>query len=222
MIKDMDIEDRPREKLQRLGLKALSDYELLAIMLGSGIKGESVITLSKNLIDTYGLNNLFNMDLLQLSSIKGIKLAKASKLICCFELARRCLKNSDGSIIDSHLKLFNEVYNDFLLQSNEKIMTIYVDCKCKIIKKRFIENDNSSFVELPLREIIKYALLTNCYGIFIIHNHPSGDIRPSKADVLATKKLYDSLIDINVHLLDHLIICNDKYFSFDKNNLLNY
>ena len=57
MIKDMDIEDRPREKLQRLGLKALSDYELLAIMLGSGIKGESVITLAKNLIDTYGLNN---------------------------------------------------------------------------------------------------------------------------------------------------------------------
>ena len=216
-IFDLDIKQRPREKLINEGVINLSDIELLAIMLGEGTKNESVIELSTKLINKYGLKKIFNMTYDQLIKLDGIKKAKATKIIATFEIARRSLKKEDIKIkLDKPNLLYEFIKNDFLLHDNEILEVIYVDTKCNFIDKDIYTDDLSSNVKMPFRKIVINALRCKCFGVFLAHNHPSGDLNPSVSDIEATFKLKDTLNSINIHLFDHLIIGNNGYYSINN------
>lgn len=221
-LKNMKQDDRPRERLIHFGAEALTDYELLAIMLGSGSKEQSVIELSMMLIQEYGLNRLLRMNFMELKQIKGIKEAKASKLMSCFELAKRCIKKEEGTANLSTSKgVFEFCKSDYMFTETEKLMAIFVDCKCNVLHKIFLGQSDSSVVTVPTREIIRYGLSCNAFGVILVHNHPSGEIEPSRSDIEATKRIEEVLLEINIHLLDHLIVGGDKFFSFLDSGLLN-
>ncbi len=222
---NMKKEDMPREKLIELGASNLTDYELLAIMLGSGTKKENVVDLSIRLINEYGLSNLIKMEYNDLKKINGIKEAKASKLMSTFEIVRRVIERENKENIKSLTKP-NEVYDyiisDYLLLNHEKICIIYLNSKLKVLEKSFFDGD-LAIAELPIKKIIKKALNIDAYGIILIHNHPSGDINPSIQDIDSTKSLNEILSNVNIVLFDHLIISsNGKYFSFNDNNINYY
>lgn len=220
-IKQIDISSRPREKIIERGAKELSDIELLAIMLSSGTKEESVLDLSARLISEYGFDRLFKMSYSELNKIKGIKKAKATKLMASFEIARRASK-----IINNNPKLLfsNDVYeylkNDYLLIDTEVLIVIYVDKNCIPIKKCSYTNDGVADCIVPIRKIVNEAINLNAFGIFLAHNHPSGDITPSPNDIDATRRLMNILKPLSIMFFDHIIIGNNKYFSISDSNIL--
>lgn len=219
----MNKEEMPRERMIHLGPQMLKDEELLAIMIGYGTSKKNVMELSHDLIEEYGLKRLFQMNYAELQSISGIKEAKATKLMACFEIAKRCVNTQNN---EKTLKTSEDVYeylkSDFYLAKNEKILALFVDNKCRVIKKKIINSTSSSMVEFPTREIIGDAILYNAYGIILAHNHPSNDIKPSKEDIVSTRRINSMLNEMNIVLLDHLIIGSDKYYSIVDNDILKY
>ena len=217
----MEIKELPREKLIKYGSESLKDYELLAIMLGSGSKEKSVFDLANDLINEYGLKRLFSMSFNELSKIKGIKHAKATKLMACFEIAKRCITISNNNIQFSSANIvYDFIKPDYLFLKTEKVTVVYVDAKCKLIRKISFDNFDVAHTSLPFRKIIGEAINNNAYGLFLIHNHPSGDVRPSKSDIESTHLMYNTLADIDIIMLDHVIVSDTKYYSFLEHNIL--
>ena len=213
---------RPRERLINEGVKVLSDIELLAIILSFGSKKENVLELSARLINDYGLAQLLNMSYDELKTIDGIKEAKATKLMACFEIAKRSLVIDNNKIELIHpLDIVDFIKNDYVFITNEMFTIIYVDVKGNYIKKISFESELSYQVEISIRTIVKEAITLNVYGVYMIHNHPSNDLRPSVSDISTTKIVYETLKAIKVNLLDHIIIGkNTKYYSFFENKLI--
>lgn len=222
-IKQMDFEQRPRERLLRLGAGALSDYELLAILLGSGSRKKSVLDLALELVNAYGLDRLFSLSFQELGRIDGIKEAKATKLMACFEIARRCMRHKEEKKreLTSAMAVYEYVHPEYLFSKTEKTVILYVDSKCRVLHQSVFESELSFMVELPIRQIVKEAISYDAYGIFITHNHPTGEVCPSKADYEATCRLKEILEELQVELLDHVIVGGSEYFSFHDKNLLN-
>ncbi len=204
-----------------MGAGSLSDSELLAIMLDTGTKEYNVLELADKLIEEIGLDNLLNISYNDLSKYKGIKLRKASKLLACFEIAKRCMvKNNKASFIKSASDFYNYVKDDYLFLGVERVIVVYVDNSLKIIKKTIFNNEDVAIANLPIKTIIKEAINFNARGIFLAHNHPSGNFKPSKADLYATINLFNTLKNINIILFDHIIVSNNTFFSFDENGIL--
>ena len=222
-LKDLSKKDRPRERIIEYGAKSLSDTELLAIIISVGNKNESVIELSSRLITTYGLNQLLYMNYDEISKISGIKEAKASKLLACFEIAKRSVRMNENQIsFYTSNDIFNYVKNDYLFELREILTIIYVTSKLKLIKKIKYSNNSSFSCEFPIKKIVHDALSLDAYGVIMIHNHPSGELKPSNSDKDATQTMKIILRELDILLLDHLIITQNDYYSFDENNLLNY
>ena len=220
-VKKIDKYSRPREKLIYKGLNSLSDSELLAIMLDTGTKELSVLELADKLIEDIGLNGLLNINYNDLSKYKGIKMRKACKLLACFEIAKRCFsKNNELIYIKDAFDCYKYIKDDYLFLGVERVIVVYVDAKLKIIKKTIFDNYDVAISSLPLKLIVKEAINYNAIGIFISHNHPSGECRPSNSDIKATISLYNALNNINIILFDHIIVTNDTYFSFDEEGLM--
>ena len=223
-ITDWAIEDRPREKLIQKGTASLSDAELLAILISTGTKGLSALDLAKILLESNErkLRNLTNYDYSEFKRIKGIGPAKAVTLSAAFELARRV----NDEPIESKRKI----------QKPDDIAVSYIskfrDKKSETFKVLLLNTSNQIFREITVsegilnstpvhpREVFKYAITESAHAIILIHNHPSGQLEPSKEDINITKQLVSvgNLVDIKV--LDHLIIAGDSYYSFARHGLL--
>ena len=216
----LDDDIKPREKLIKGGVKSLSDIELLAIMLGVGNKDESVLDLSQRLIHNYSLKGLFMMSYDELKEIKGIKEAKATKLLAAFEITRRVLevKDKNKELLYAH-DVYDYICNDYILEKKEILTILYVDNKCRVIKKEKYMNNELNKVLVPDKLIIKHALTYECFGIFMIHNHPSGDPTPSLSDVEATKDIANVLNKLNIHLFDHIVLGDNKFYSITESKL---
>ena len=212
----------PREKIIEDGVDSLSDSELLAIMLGSGTKDYDVFTMSEQLIKDYGLSGLFRMNYKELSKLQGIKKAKASKIMAIFEISRRVMREEQEkvSIIDAK-SLFEYVYPSYYGMKKEVLMVIGVDSKLKIINEKKYTSDSYSEIHVSLKDLIKDIISMDPYGVFLIHNHPGGNINPSNQDIRYTMDLGTVLKNLNILLLDHLIISLDKYYSFSNKGSLN-
>ena len=220
-IKDLSNENKPRERLINNGPKHLSDIELLAIILGSGTKTNDVFDLSTNILNKYSFNELKDVTYEDLIKINGIKQAKACKLLACFEIAKRANKNINNNItLDDSKRIYNYIKNDFYLCSNEMLCVIYMAVKLKVIKKIFYPSDSAHMINISFKDIIKESINNNCSCVVIAHNHPSNDVEPSISDIDTTEKLKDILEGINILLVDHLIVGENKYFSFNDNGLL--
>ena len=209
--------DKPREKLIKKGANALKDYELLAILLGSGVQGKDVIKLSQEIIKLFE-DDFENLNLEKLLSIHGLGLAKASQILSSIELSRRYLIKQNKKITSA-----KDVYDELKEYHNkqqEYFLCLYLDGANHLIQTKIITIGilNQSLVH-P-REVFSYAIEKRCASIIVAHNHPSGILEASNEDINVTKRLKESGKILGIELLDHLIITNDGFVSLKEEGVL--
>lgn len=213
-IKEIALEQRPRERLKNKGIDGLNDTELLAILLQNGTNGENVIDLSHRLIASFGFEKLNLLSLTELMKIKGIGLAKASKLIAAFELSKRV---SSGKICEKIVKNPSDIASHYISKlkdlKKEHFIAVFLDSKNKIIKDEVISIGtlNSSLVH-P-REVFKEAIKCSANSVILVHNHPSGSVEPSDEDYRVNKVLIEAGNLVGIKVLDHLIVGEGKWVS---------
>lgn len=216
LIKDLPEEEKPREKLKKYGVKNLTDEELIAIILRCGTKNMSVKDLAIEIKKEF--KTLSDLSYIELSKIKGVGEVKAITLLAAIELGIRSTYKEDKNIKLNRPENIYEFFKNKLIHlKQENLMAIFLDNKNKLIayKTIFIGTINMS-VSHP-REIFKEAMKNSSVYIILVHNHPSGDPTPSVADLKFTNQVYKTSKIIGIPLLDHIIIGNNKYYSFYDN-----
>jgi len=223
-IKEWAVEDRPREKLMTHGIQSLSNSELIAILIGSGIKNQSAVELARKILNgsANDLDQLGRFSVSDFMKIKGIGKARAVTIVSALELGRR-RKLSESA---SRLKIASsgDVY-EVLCQhladlSHEEFWILLLNRSNKIIEKRKISQGGISGTVTDIRMILKFAIEALASSIILCHNHPSGNLQPSEADIQITRKLKESSALMDINLLDHVIIAGKQYFSFSDENLM--
>ncbi|AGK55081.1 hypothetical protein B1NLA3E_16685 [Bacillus sp. 1NLA3E] len=223
MIRDFPQDERPRERFMNSGPESLSNHELIAIMLRTGTKSESVLQLSNRLLNHFeGLRLLKEASLEEITAIKGIGTAKAIQVLAAVEIGRRIanLVHEDRYVIRSPEDGAKLVMNDMRFLSQEHFVCLYLNTKNQVLHKQtiFIGSLNASIVH-P-REVYKEAFRRSAASIICLHNHPSGDPAPSREDIEVTKRLAECGKIIGIDLLDHLIIGENKYVSLKEKGYL--
>ena len=220
MIKEIPKCERPREKLLNNGVKSLSNIELLAIIIKSGVKGKSAIELSEEIL--YSLNSLKDLkdlEIEEITKIKGLGIVKAMEIICAIELGKRIvLEKQKVKKYTSSNEIF-EAYRHELDFKTEHFIAIYFDSKCNVICKKDIFSGDVNSIGAKPNEIFRYAIKLGAPALVVMHNHPSGDPTPSKSDFDYTNNLVSLAEATNIVLLDHIIVGN-TYYSFNDNGLL--
>jgi DNA repair protein RadC len=215
-IQKLDKKDRPREKLLAKGAPNLTDLELIQIIIGSGVKGADVTKISKQIkkiLDTNG----YKITIEQLTALKGISTATATKLVALFELAEREFK--DFTVIDSAEKAASLV-PELKEAKQEHLIVLSLDGAHRLIAKRLISIGTLNASLVHPREVFADPITDRAASIIAIHNHPSGTLEPSEADRQVTKRLKDAGNLLGIQLLDHVIITKTGYYSFsDEDNL---
>jgi DNA repair protein RadC len=223
MIRDFPQDERPRERFIQNGPESLSNHELIAILLRTGTKDESVLQLSNRLLTNFeGLRLLKAATLEEMTKIKGIGQAKAIQVLAAVEIGRRIanLNYNDRYVIRSPEDGANYVMNDMRFLSQEHFVCLYLNTKNQVLHKQtiFIGSLNASIVH-P-REVFREALKRSAASIICLHNHPSGDPAPSREDIEVTKRLVECGKMIGIDVLDHLIIGENKFVSLKEKGYL--
>ena len=222
LIKDIPSIERPRERLKRYGIESLSNEELISIIIGSGTKNTSCKDLSLMIMNEIkDVTNLKDMNVDSLTKIKGVGTSKASSILASVELGRRVYQTKvDKVVLNSPQKIYLYVKDLFIDKKQEYFYTLYLDNRNHLIEKKllFIGTVNKSIVH-P-REIFKFAYIFSASSIIIVHNHPSGDSNPSKEDIMLTKNIIEIGTINKIPLIDHLIIGNNNYYSFNDNDYI--
>lgn len=222
-IKEININERPREKLLKYGVKHLSDAELLAVVMGSGTVDKSAIELSHELINLGGgnLDKLANKTKKDFTKIRGVGMVKAMCLEALFELGkRRKSANHQGLIVSSSQDVFNHVQVLMSGVKCEEFWVINLNRANKMLSKRKISSGGVSSTVVDVKVILKYAVDELASSLVVFHNHPSGNAKPSVADKNITNKLKEALSYCDITLLDHLIVCEQEYYSFSDEGML--
>ncbi len=220
----MDIleEYMPREKMLKFGVDVLTDYELIAIILGTGTKESDVIETSKKIISKYGLENLPKLSISQLKKEVGIGSVKACQIFSCFELGYRIINRKiDKKVkIKSAEDVFNLLNNKLKNLNQEYIYGLFLNTRGYLIseKKIFVGSLTESIIN-P-REIFKFALEENASAVILVHNHPSGECSPSESDLKSTTELIKAGKIMGIEILDHVIIGNNEYWSLSENGVI--
>ena len=217
MIREMPHDEKPRERLLKYGATNLSNEELLAILLRTGIKNISAKGVAMNILKNYSsINDLEKTTINKLASIKGVGEIKAMIIIAAIELGRRVyLKEEKLKIKANSTDLIYELFkNKFMFVNQEKLIAIYLNVKKEIIdyKTIFVGTVDSS-IGHP-REVFKEALNFSASFVILIHNHTSGDPTPSKADIEFTRKIEKTGEIMSIPLIDHMIFGNNSYSSY--------
>ncbi|GKU81437.1 DNA repair protein RadC [Niallia sp. NCCP-28] len=219
LIRDFPNDERPRERFIKHGPESLSNHELIAIIIQTGSKNESVLSLANKLLVHFdGLRLLKDASLDELKTIKGIGTVKAIQLLASIELGRRVsnLVYSDRYSIRSPEDAAKYMMNDMRFLTQEHFVCLYLNTKNQVMHKQtvFIGSLNASIVH-P-REVYKEAFRRSAASIICLHNHPSGDPSPSREDIEVTKRLVESGKIIGIDLLDHIIIGENKFVSLKE------
>lgn len=223
-IKGWSPEDRPREKLLLKGTSALSDAELIAILIGSGTARLSAVDVSKNVMRHVGnqLHELARLSVKDLTKIKGIGEAKAVTIVASLELGRRRkdVEVQDKPKISSSKDAFDQLFGDLTDLPHEEFWVLLLNRAHRVVKKKRISEGGVSGTVADPKIIFKMALEELASGIIVAHNHPSGNMTASQSDIDLTKKLKEAGRFLEIQLLDHLILCGQKYFSFADEGML--
>ncbi|AYV67338.1 MULTISPECIES: RadC family protein [Niallia] len=219
LIRDFPNDERPRERFMKQGPKSLANHELLAILIQTGSKNESVLTLANKLLVHFdGLRLLKDASLDELKEMKGIGTAKAIQLMAAIELGRRVsnLEFTDRYCIRSPEDAAKYMMNEMRFLTQEHFVCLYLNTKNQVMHKQviFIGSLNASIVH-P-REVYKEAFRRSAASIICLHNHPSGDPSPSREDIEVTKRLVECGKIIGIDLLDHIIIGENKFISLKE------
>jgi len=219
-IKNWAEDDRPREKLLKNGAKALSDAELIAILIGSGSRSQSAVDLSRQILHDMNndLNILSQKSVVELTRYKGIGEAKAISIVAAMELVRRKKFNSAQRIkVTSSRRIFEEMYSLLSDIKHEEFWAVYLDRKNTIIGKKQISRGGVSSTIVDSKIIFKHALDLLASGLIMAHNHPSGNKNPSVHDFKLTENIKQGAIILDINLIDHIIIAGNEYYSFADN-----
>ena len=216
-------DDKPREKLMLKGKAALSDAELIAILIGSGSRNESAVDLSKKILASVeNLNALGKLSLQQLTTFKGIGEAKAISIIAAMELGRR--RRSEESVELTKIcssKTAYEIMQPLIGElPHEEFWILYLNNSNKVIYKYQLSKGGITGTIVDIRLVFKVALEQNATAIILAHNHPSGTLVPSEADKQITKKLKMAGDNLDIKVLDHIIVTEKDYYSFMDSNIL--
>jgi len=223
-IKALAEDDRPREKFSGLGRQGLSDAELIGIILGSGNRNETAVQLAQRMLSacSNNLNELAKLSLNDLRKFKGIGKVKAINIAAAFELGRRRV-DSDAiervkiTSSSTAYQLLNKRLSDL---PHEEFWVLLLNRANQVMKEENLSKGGVSGTVVDIRLICKMAVENAASGVVIAHNHPSGQVIPSEQDKTITKKLKEALKLFEISLLDHIIIGDQKYFSFSDDGLL--
>ncbi len=217
-IKNWAEDDRPREKLSLKGERALSDSELLAIIMGSGSREESAVELAKRILNSVdnNWNNLSRLSIKDLCKFKGIGEAKAISIITALEIGRRkaIQELPEKPKITRSRDIFLVMQSIIGDLNVEEFWVLYLNQGNFVVKKELVGRGGISYVAVDVRIIMKIALEEYATGIILAHNHPSGNLNPSRDDYRLTEKIKTAARTLDIELLDHLILNQKSYFSF--------
>jgi len=221
-IHDLPKEERPRERLVKFGEQALSIQELLQLILGRGIAGESVVVTAQKLLSQFGsLQKLSEASIEELSSIKGIGLAKATQIKAVFEIGRRLstqtLPYKSKELTDPE-KVYRLIKSKLKDYHKEHFYVIALDSRNHSIAEVSVGSLNASIAH-P-REVFAEAIKNKAASVIFVHNHPSGDPEPSEGDLVVTKRLVEAGKILEIEVVDHIIITNTNFLSFKERKLL--
>ncbi len=223
-IKSWSPEDRPREKLLLKGTSALSDAELVAILIGSGTPKMSAVELSKKILlqGNNNLNELARLSVKDLMKIKGIGEAKAITIVAALELGRRRKEQDpeEKPKINSSKDAFDLLKGEMMDLPKEEFWVLLMNRANRVIKKKRVSEGGVSGTVADPKIIFKLALEELASGIIVAHNHPSGNLQASQSDIDLTRKLKEAGKFLEIQLLDHIIIANQKYLSFADEGMI--
>lgn len=221
MIKKLNEEERPRERLIKYGVNNLSNEELIAIILKTGSKTCSSMTLARQLLSKLkNIKDLKNITINNLTNINGIGKVKAIELIASIELGKRVFYYEDNNnfiVLNNSTKVFNYFKDILMYEEQEHFYAIYLDPQSRIISYKLLFKGTLNTSCVHPREIFKYAFLESAYSIIVIHNHPSGEVTPSAPDIELTNVLFEIGKLMGIPVVDHIIIGKTKYYSFYEN-----
>jgi DNA repair protein RadC len=217
VIRDLPRDDRPRERLLTHGAETLSDAELLALIIGSGVPGQNAIQLARALLAD-GIRNLRRRDL---ETIRGIGPAKAARIVAIYEFAKRMVaeRPPDPPALDI-TALGRKLVSGYAHHLQERLGAAFLDARHRILKQREIYIGTIDTALVSTRDIVRFTLMERATAVIVYHNHPSGDSTPSEADIKFTNKLKQSLAMVEIQLVDHLIIGAHGFQSMQASGLL--
>ena len=222
-IHDLPISERPRERLQKFGVAALSAQEILALILGRGIAGESVMVTVQRLLSRFGnLKGMANASVEELSQVKGVGLAKASQIKAAFELADRLEGYSEAGekpVVKTPDDVMSLVRGRLRDQKKEHFLALLLDTRNRLIKVSEISVGSLDTSIVHPREVFKEAISASAASVIFVHNHPSGDTEASEDDIELTKRLTEAGEIVGIEVLDHIIIGGKNSRSLKREGL---
>jgi len=219
-IHDLPTSERPRERLQKFGVEALSAQEVLALILGRGIAGESVMITAQRLLSQFGnLKGIASASVEELSQVRGIGVAKASQIKAAFELANRLEDYSasgDKRLVKTPDDVVGVVRSRLRGKKKEHFLALLLDTRNRLIKVSEISIGSLDTSIVHPREVFQEAISASAASVIFVHNHPSGDPEASEDDIKLTKRLAQAGEIVGIDVLDHIIICDKKYLSLKR------
>jgi DNA repair protein RadC len=220
MIADLPVNDRPRERMIRRGAKALSDAEILAVLLGSGAPGKNAIYLAHELLMGEGLHKLLRSGYPELVRVRGIGPVKALRIAAAFELGRRLVEREEKERpIYEPDDVARKLIRRFEDAQQEQVGAYYINSRQQILREHDIYRGTVQSACGSPRDIVRHALRENATGVVVYHNHPSGDPTPSIQDKQFTRQLVEALKLVEINLVAHLIIGRNRYYELLPENL---
>ena len=215
------VEERPREKAIYYGIETLSNQELVAVILRTGNKEMSVLNLAQFLLDEIGgFQELKDIDYQRLIQIKGIKQAKAIELMACIELAKRMQsKQSIKNRIRQPKDAYAYIKNKLMFEKQKKVVLLCLNNHLEIVQDKLLFIGSGDVSLLETKEVFQYTLRSGCNRIILIHNHPSGNPKPSHEDQEITRKIEMMAKHLDIEFIDHIIIGDHCYYSFKSNQI---
>ncbi|MBN1502323.1 DNA repair protein RadC [Candidatus Woesearchaeota archaeon] len=211
-IKDIPLQNQPRHRFENMGASALSDAELLAVILQKGTKNENVVDMCNRLLKKHNIEQLSQLSLAELKKIHGIGPAKAMQVKAIFEFTKRTRPNGKRYINCAN-DVYDIYYNKFKGEKQEIFMVVMLDTRNNIIGEEIVSIGILDSAIVHPREIFKPAIKNSAAKIILLHNHPSGDARPSREDLRITERVIEAGKLLDILVLDHVII-GDNYWSW--------
>lgn len=219
-IADLPLDDRPRERLLTHGPETLSDAELVAILLGSGMRGKNAIQLARELLQD-GISSLRRREATQIAKLAGIGPAKASRIVAAFEVARRlATAEPDQPPLYDPESFARSLISSFSHHVQERLGAAFLDSRQRLLKQREIYVGTINHAAVSTRDVVRFALEANATAVVLYHNHPSGDPSPSAEDLMFTRKIAESLKLCDIDLADHIVIGSHRYYSMRQRGQL--
>ena len=222
-IRDLPVSERPRERLQKFGAEALSAQEILAVILGRGVSGESVMVTGQRLLSQFGnLKGIAGASLEELSQVKGIGLAKAAQIKAAFELANRLegySEKGEKPIVKTPEDVVSVVGSRLKDKKKEYFMALLLDTRNRLIKISEVSVGSLDASIVHPREVFKEAIAGTAAAVIFVHNHPSGDSTASEDDINLTKRLAEVGEIVGIDVLDHIILGDNNYLSLKREGL---